>query len=287
MKEALFYKKLKNKIVQCQLCPHFCALKEDEIGKCKARKNINCKLISLSYGKPVAIHIDPITKKPIYRYMQGTETFSIGTAGCTLKCSFCQNAEIAHASPEQFKTEFREPIEIIRLAKEYNCPSISYTYSEPVTMYEYMLDIAKLAKKHKIKNIMVSNGYINQEPLKELCKYLDAANIDLKAFREEFYKTTCKAKLEPVLETLKTLKKQKIHLEITNLIIPTLNDNLKDIEKMCIWIKNNLGKDTPLHFSRFFPMYQLKHIPETPLQTLEKAKIIADKHLNYVYLGNV
>ena len=287
MKEALFYKKLKNKTVQCQLCPHFCALKESEIGKCKARKNIKGKLTSLSYGKPIAINIDPITKKPIHMFLQGTKTFSIGTAGCTLKCLFCQNAEIAHASPEQFKTKFREPKEIVRLAEKYKCPSISYTYNEPVTEYEYMLDIAKLAKKNKIKNILVSNGYINQEPLKELCRYIDAANIDLKAFTDEFYRKTCKASLNPVLETLKTLKKEKVHLEITNLIIPTLNDNLKDVEKMCIWIKENIGKDTPLHFSRFFPIYQLKDIPQTPLSTLEKVKKIADKYLSHVYLGNI
>jgi len=285
MREALFYKKLKDKKVQCFLCPHNCIISPSKRGICNVRENNNGILYSLTYGEPCTINIDPIEKKPIYNFLPGTKTLTIATMGCNLSCKQCQNYHISKT--EIFTQPFVPPEKIIELALKNKTPSISYSYTEPTIFYEYMLDIAKLAKKNKIKNILVSNGYISQKPLKELCKYIDAANIDLKAFTDEFYKKTCKASLKPVLETLKTLKKEKVHLEITNLIIPTLNDNLKDIEKMCIWIKENLGKDTPLHFSKFFPMYQLKDIPQTPLSTLEKVKKIADKYLSHVYLGNI
>jgi len=288
MKEALFYKKLKNKIVQCYLCPNFCVIKENELGKCLARKNIRGKLISLSYERPVAISIDPIEKKPLYHFLPGTKTFSIGTAGCTLKCLFCQNAEIAQKSPEDFPVNIIKPKKIVKMAKENNCKSISYTYTEPTAFYEYVLDTAKLAKKQGIKNIIISNGYINEKPLKELIKYLDAANIDLKGFTEEFYKKNCLGKLKPVLNTLKILKKNKVWLEITNLIIPKLNDNLKEIDRMTKWIKTNLGVNVPLHFSKFFPMHKMLNKPETPKKTLESAYKIAKKNgLRYIYLGNI
>ena len=288
MKEALFYKKLKNKIVQCQLCPNFCVIKENSLGKCLARKNINGRLISLSYGKPVAMHVDPLTKKPLYHFMIGADTFSIGTAGCTLKCANCQNYEIAHKSPEEIPTKFISPKEIVESAIKNNCKSISYTYSEPTAFYEYVLDIAKLARKNKIKNVIVSNGYINEKPLKRLCKYIDAANIDLKGFSEEFYKKNCLGKLKPVLNSLKILKKNKIWLEVTNLIIPGLNDDPKEIEKMCKWIKNNLGSDVPLHFSRFFPMYKMLDKQKTGIKILEDSYAIAKKQgIRYVYIGNI
>lgn len=287
MKEALFYKKLKKKVVRCFLCPNFCVINENELGKCLARKNINGKLISLSYGKPVAINIDPIEKKPLYHFLPGTKTFSIGTAGCTLKCDFCQNYEIAQTSPEDFSAKVIGPEEIIKKARENNCRSISYTYNEPTAFYEYVLDIAKLARKNKIKNIIVSNGYINEEPLKRLIKYIDAANIDLKGFTEIFYKKNCFGSLKPVLNALKILK-SNVWLEITNLIIPGLNDNQKDIDKMCRWIKKNLGSDIPLHFSRFFPMHKMLNKQITPVETLEKAyKIAKNNGINYVYIGNV
>lgn len=285
MKEALFYKKLKNKTVQCILCPHNCIIKNTKRGTCHVRENKEGILYTLTYGEPCTINIDPIEKKPIYNFLKGTKTLTVATMGCNLSCKQCQNYHISKT--EIFTQPFVSPEKIIEIALKNKTPSISFSYTEPTIYYEYMLDIAKLAKKHKIKNIIVSNGYINQEPLRRLINYIDAANIDIKAFTEEFYKKTCSASLKPVLETLKTLKKTKIHIEITNLIIPTLNDNIKDIEKMCIWINKNIGKDTTLHFSRFFPMYQLKHIPETPLSTLEKAKKVAKKHLNNVYLGNI
>ncbi|MDD5649964.1 MAG: AmmeMemoRadiSam system radical SAM enzyme [Candidatus Nanoarchaeia archaeon] len=286
MKEAKFYKEYKN-YLQCQLCPNYCIIKENETGKCYARKNIKRKLISLSYGKPVAMNIDPIEKKPLYHFLPGTKTYSIGTAGCTFKCLNCQNQDIAHANPEDFSTKFIEPKEIVKLAIKNNCKSISYTYTEPTAFYEYMLDIAKIAKKNKLKNIIVSNGYINEKPLIELCKYIDAANIDLKSFNEKFYKNVCFGSLKPVLNTLKILKNKNIWLEITNLIIPKLNDNPKEIDKMTKWIYTNL-KQIPLHFSKFYPMHKLTNKEPTSLETLKKAYEIAKKNkLNYVYLGNV
>lgn len=286
MKEALYYKKLKNKIVQCQLCPHFCVLKQDEVGKCRVRQNISGTLYSLVFGKACSIAIDPIEKKPLYRFLPGTNTLTIATMGCNFFCSFCQNYEISQTNPIGTipNTSAKK---IIEIALKEKCPSISFSYSDPIIAYEYVLSIAKLAKKNNLKNIIVSNGFINPEPLKKLCKYLNAANIDIKSFREGFYKKVCKSSLKPVLESLKILKENKIHIEITNLLIPGLNDNPKEIEEMCKWIKENLGEKTPLHFSRFFPMYQLKDVPITPVETLEKAKQIGDKYLKYVYLGNV
>lgn len=283
MKEALFWKKEKDSI-RCKLCPRTCLLKVNQVGFCGARQNIKNKLYSLVYAHPVSINLDPIEKKPLYHFMPGTKTFSLGTIGCNLNCLHCQNWQISRA-------EFQEnqeilPEDIIKHVKKNKIPSISYTYTEPTIFYEYVLETAKLAKKEKIKNIIVSNGYINEKPLKELLPYIDAANIDLKAFNEEFYKKTCFASLKPVLKSLKIIKKAKVHLEITNLIIPGLNDDMKDIEKMCKWIKNNLG-NVPIHFSRFFPHYKLKNIKPTPIETLTKAEKIAKKYLINVHLGNI
>jgi pyruvate formate lyase activating enzyme len=207
--------------------------------------------------------------------------------GCNFACLFCQNWTLSCSRPDDtVGDEIVQPEEIVAMAKQQKIPIISYTYNEPTIFYEYMIDTAKLAKKAGIKNVIVSNGYIQQEPLKELCKYIDAANIDLKAFNEDFYKKIVHGNLAPVLETLKTLKKEGVWLEITNLIIPTLNDNFEEIEQMCRWIKENLGQ-TVLHFSRFFPHHKLNKLPATPPQTLDKARKIALKHLDHVYVGNI
>jgi len=287
MPPALFSKQLKNDLVQCQLCPHFCTLKNNETGKCHVRKNIAGELKTLVYAKPCSINIDPIEKKPLYHFHPGTKTLSIATVGCNLDCKHCQNSEISQANPESMCFETVPPDKVIELCKKNNCKIISYTYTEPTIFFEYMLDIAKLAKKNNIKNVMVSNGFINPEPLKQLCQYLDAANVDLKAFTNEFYKDVCSARLDPVLETLKILKQNNVWLELTNLIIPKYNDDLKKIEEMCVWIKENLSKDTPLHLSRFFPMYKLLDAEPTPQKTLQAAFNIAKKRLNFVYLGNL
>jgi len=285
MKQAMFWKKLKKNIVKCELCPNFCVIKENCIGVCRTRKNVKGKLYSLSYGYPVSMNVDPIEKKPIHGWMAGTNTFSIGTAGCNLKCDFCQNWEISQANPEEFRRNYVEPVEVVDEAIKNKCPSISYTYTEPVAFYEYALDIARIAKVKGLKNILVTNGYINQIPLAELLEFVDAANVDLKGFDEGFYKKFCGGNLKVVLESLMLMKKKGIYIEVTNLLIDGLNDDEENIRKMCKWIKKNL--DCAVHFSRYFPMYKL-HRRETKMETLLKAKKIAESEgLDKVYLGNV
>ncbi len=287
-KEALFYKKINKGILQCELCPKFCVIKENEVGNCGVRKNISGKLYSLVYGKPISANIDPIEKKPLYHFLPGSKSFSIGTVGCNFHCLNCQNYEISQANFDNVTNIDLLPKKVVEQAIKYKCKSISYTYTEPTVFYEYMIDIAKLAKKKRIKNIMVSNGFINKKPLLELCNYIDAANIDLKAFDSKFYEKICGGKLEPVLNSLKILYKKKIWLEITNLLIPKLNDTNKHIKELCLWIKENLDKNIPLHFSRFFPMYKTNGFQITSTESLENAyRIARNIGLKYVYVGNI
>ncbi|MBI4721915.1 MAG: AmmeMemoRadiSam system radical SAM enzyme [Candidatus Stahlbacteria bacterium] len=277
-----------SKRIQCHLCPHNCVLSPGERGFCKVRENKKGKLFTMVYGLPCAIHTDPIEKKPLFHFLPGTLVFSFATAGCNLRCKFCQNWEIAQNAPEETQNFTLSPEEVVRRAKTSGTPSIAYTYSEPTIFYEYMLETARLAHEAGIKNTMHSAGYINPEPLRELCKYLDAANIDLKGFTDEFYQELTESHLVPVLQTLKILKSAGVHLEITNLIIPTKNDDPAIIKKMCVWIRDSLGADVPIHFSRFWPMYKLKNLPPTPVETLERARNIAmSVGLKYVYIGNI
>jgi pyruvate formate lyase activating enzyme len=288
LKEAQFYKKLDNQIVQCQLCPRRCAIPPGRRGFCGVRENRAGTLYTLIYAKPVSIHIDPIEKKPLFHFLPSTTAFSIATAGCNLRCKFCQNWEISQAKPEDLEYVYIEPKELVRKVKESGAPTIAYTYTEPTIFYEYMLETAKLAHEQGIRNIMHSNGYINEEPLRQLAKYLDAANIDLKGFSDDYYAKLTEATLEPVLKSLKILKETGVHVEITNLVLSGYNDDGDVIRKMCLWIKENLGPDTPIHFSRFFPMYKMVSLNPTPLETLEKTRQIAlDCGLNYVYIGNI
>lgn len=288
LKECMFYEKLKDNKIQCHLCPRHCMIEEGKRGNCNVRENQKGRLYSLVYAKPCAIAIDPIEKKPLYHFMPGSSVYSIGTAGCNLHCKFCQNWTTSQAAPEEVTSMTITPKQVIEEAEYQGCHAIAYTYNEPIIFYEYVLDCAKLAKKKGIKNIIVCNGFINPEPLEEWCKYIDAANIDLKAFTDKFYKEVTGAWIKPVLESLKTIKKQGVWLEITNLIIPTLNDKPAEIKKMCKWIKENIGTTTPLHFTAFYPCYKLIDIKPTPKATLIKAKSIADKEgLKYVYIGNV
>ncbi|GIU69409.1 MAG: AmmeMemoRadiSam system radical SAM enzyme [Candidatus Woesearchaeota archaeon] len=278
-----FYNIVEEKI-NCKLCPHNCLISENRKGLCGTRANIRGKFYSLVYGRPSAIHIDPIEKKPLYHFYPGKEILSIGTLGCNLFCRGCQNYDISKGPI--IKLPYVEPEEIVEKALSLNIKMIAYTYNEPTIFYEYMIDIAKIARKNKIKNVIVSNGYINKEPLKKLIRYIDAGNIDLKGFTEEFYKTYANAKLSPVLDTIKTLKEEGVWIEITNLIIPGLNDDIETIEKMCDWINNNI-KMTPLHFSRFFPYYKASEIEATPIKKLMEAKEVAiKKGIKYVYTGN-
>jgi pyruvate formate lyase activating enzyme len=276
------------RIVQCELCFNGCVLDVNQRSRCRTRINKEGKLYSLVYGKPCAVHVDPIEKKPFFHFLPGTTAFSIATAGCVLSCKFCQNWQISQAKPEDTDTYDLPPEKVVKYALQYKSKSIAYTYTEPTVFYEYMYDTAVSAKNNNIKNTMHSCGYINEKPLKKLSKYLDAANIDLKGFSEEFYENTCKGSLKPVLNTLSILKQENVWLEITNLIIPTLNDDIKMIKDMCVWIRKNLGVDVPLHFSRFFPNYKLLELPPTPLETLMKARRVAlEEGIRYVYIGNI
>jgi pyruvate formate lyase activating enzyme len=288
LKEASFYRKLKNAIVQCQLCPRRCVISDGKRGFCGVRENRKGILYTMVYGKAVAIHIDPIEKKPLFHFLPSTSAFSIATAGCNLKCKFCQNWEISQVKPEEIRYKLALPEDIVREAKASGSASIAYTYNEPTIFYEYMLETAKLARAQGLKNVMHSNGYINEEPLRNLAKYLDAANIDLKGFSEEYYIKLSEGSLEPVLRSLKILKEENVHLEITTLLLSGFNDDEATIRKMCIWIKDNLGTDVPLHFSRFFPMYKLMSLNPTPVDSLVRARNIAlECGLRYVYIGNL
>lgn len=286
--EAMHYKQLGDKIVQCQLCPNRCTLPNLARGLCGVRINLEGELYSLVYGKPVAVHIDPIEKKPFSHFLPGTTAFSISTAGCNLGCIFCQNWQISQAKPEEADHYNFDPEKIVEMAIEAKSPTIAYTYTEPTVFYEYMLATAKLAKKKGLRNVMHSCGYINPGPLKELLKYMDACNIDLKGFSEDYYQKMCYGHLDPVLKTIKVVKQSGVWLEITNLVIPGKNDDPKMIRSMCRWIKENVGPDVPLYFSAFYPQYKLTGVPPTPVETLEKAYAIAkEEGLNYVYIGNV
>jgi len=274
--------------IQCELCPHRCRVPKGKRGICRVRENRDGKYYSLVYGNPCAIHLDPIEKKPLFHVLPGTGSFSLATAGCNFQCKFCQNWEISQAFPEDVYSYDVPPEIIVKKAKEMGAHSIAYTYVEPMIFYEYMLDIGYLVKKAGLLNVTHSNGFINPAPLRNLCKVLDAANIDLKGFSETFYREFCSGELTPVLETLKTLKQEKVHLEITNLMIPTKNDEMSVVRDMCLWVKKELGADTPIHFSRFYPLYKLKNLPPTPVSTLDKTRAMAlSAGLEYVYIGNI
>jgi len=274
--------------VRCELCPHRCTLSDGQRGICKVRRNIKGTLYSLVYGRPVALNNDPVEKKPLFHFRPGTKTFSLATAGCNMNCNFCQNWEISQATPESVTPYDLTPAQVVALAKKYGSDSISFTYTEPTIFFEYMRDIAKLAHAEGLRTILVSCGYINEKPLRELARYLDAANIDLKGFSDAFYQTYTTAKLQPVLDTLKVLTEEKVLVEVTNLVIPGANDTDAEIRKLSRWVKENLGADTPLHFSRFFPKHKLTGRPPTPPATLEKAARIAkEEGLHFVYIGNL
>ena len=274
--------------VRCELCPTECVLEDYEIGGCKVRINKGGVLYSLVYGKPCAVAIDPIEKKPFFHFLPGERAFSIATAGCVLGCKFCQNWQISQARPEEVDHQDLSPEDTVRAALFYGCRVITYTYTEPTVFYEYMYDTSSIARRFGIKNTMHTCGYINEKPLRELARYIDAVDVDLKAFTEDFYARLCGGRLKPVLDSLIVLRSEGVWLEITNLLIPTLNDDMKKIREMCLWIRNNLGPDVPLHISRFFPNYKLKNLPPTPLETLLQARQTAlDAGLRFVYIGNV
>ncbi len=288
------FKKIGKDKIQCLACAHYCQIFDGNFGICGTRKNINGKLVSLAYGRPVAINVDPIEKKPLYHFLPKTKILSIGTFGCNFSCQFCQNwqmSQISKNNPEIEKLfedlKVYSPREIVKLVKENNCPSIAYTYNEPVIFIEYAHDIAKLAKKAGIKNVFVSNGFWSEESFEYISPFLDAANIDLKSADDEFYRKYSGARLAPILETIRQLHKAKIHLELTTLIIPGLNDDEKNLKNIAKFIAK-LDKNIPWHISRFFPCYKLKNLPPTPISTLKTAeKIGRSAGLKNIYIGNV
>ncbi len=276
------------KFVECTLCPKQCRMAPGQRGDCRVRYNDEGRMFSMVYGKVCAVHVDPVEKKPMFHFLPGSRAFSIATAGCNLHCLFCQNWEISQTNPEQINNRDLPPGQVVREAESSRCSSIAYTYSEPVIFYEYLEDTALLARQRGIRNIMVTAGFINREPLRRLCQVVDGANVDLKGFTEKYYREVCFGNLKTVLDTLVTMREEGVVVEVTNLVVPTLNDDMGQILRMCRWMVRELGEDVPLHFSRFYPMYKLKDLPPTPALTLERARETAqDAGLKYVYVGNV
>jgi len=286
-REAQFYASTPRG-VRCLLCPNECDLKEGESGDCRNRVNRDGKLYSVAYGNPCAVHIDPVEKKPLLHFLPGSRALSIATAGCNLACLNCQNWTISQKSPDETRNYDLLPGPLVETCLREQCESIAYTYSEPLTFYEYTYDSSVLARQKGIKNILVTAGYINPEPLKKLCRVIDAANVDLKSFSDDIYLRLNGGKLQPVLDTLLTMKKEGVWLEITNLVVPSWTDDPDMIKRMCGWLLKNGFADTPLHFSRFTPSYKLTQLPPTPVNILNEARTIAkNEGLHYVYVGNV
>lgn len=286
-KESMYYVKSKRGM-ECMLCPQYCILKKGETGECKDKIHIEDGLYNIAYGNPCAIHIDPIEKKPLFHFLPESRAYSIATAGCNLSCINCQNWTISQKSPRDTRNYDLMPSKVVAEALGNNCQSIAYTYSEPIAFFEYTYDTAKLAKEAGVKNVMVSAGYINEDPLRDLCQHIHAANIDLKSFSNQLYIDMSNATLEPVLNTLKIMKEEGVWLEITNLLVPDWTDDMRMIKELCEWLVDNGLEECPLHFSRFQPMYKLKKLHPTPVGTLTQAREIALKAgVKFVYLGNV
>lgn len=274
--------------VKCQICPNQCILTEGKESLCRTKVVHDDKLFTLGYGNPCSVHVDPIEKKPLFHFYPASRSFSVAVAGCNLACLNCQNWEISQVSPRDTHNFDLFPEALVAEAAASGSLSIAYTYSEPIAFYEYTFDSAKLARSKGIKNVFISNGYINEKPLRDLALYIDGANINLKSFSDDIYQKLNGGSLEPVLRTLKILKEMNVWLEITNLIVPGWTDNPRMIAEMCAWLAGNGLSDSPLHFSRFFPLYKLTSLPYTPLQVLEEARAIALRAgMKYVYIGNV
>lgn len=290
MREAMLYEKLSNGKVRCNLCAHRCVISEGSRGICHVRENRGGKLYSLVYGQLIAEHVDPIEKKPLFHFYPGSGAYSIATAGCNFRCPWCQNWEISQMPRERhiIVGEEKPPEKVVSATQRTNCKSIAYTYTEPTVFFEYTYDTSKLARERGIANVYVTNGYMTEEMLNEYHHLLDAANVDLKAFRDETYRRYMGARLEPVLNSLKLMKRFGIWVEVTTLIIPTINDDPIELRDIARFIADELGKDTPWHISRFFPAYKMTSLPPTPIEKLLRAyEIGKEEGLQYVYLGNV
>ena len=287
-KKARHYVRLSNRRVQCTLCPRTCIVKPGQRGFCRVRENREGEYYTLVHSNPCAVHIDPIEKKPLFHFLPGTAALSIATAGCNFTCRNCQNHDISQARPDDTVNVRLTPEDVAALAVQYETPTIAYTYTEPTVFFEYMLETARVARRKGVLNIYHSNGYISKDALGELAPLLDGANVDLKGFSDTFYRNITGGTLEPVLEALKLLKSNNVWLEITNLVIPTKNDSDAMLTDLCRWVSEELGRETPVHFSRFYPQYKLQNLPPTPVETLRRAANIARASgLHYVYIGNV
>jgi pyruvate formate lyase activating enzyme len=294
--EACLYESLKNLKVQCRLCNHRCVISTGQRGKCGVRENQDGILKTLVYGRLITGqtgpgNVDPIEKKPFFHFMPGSLSYSIATVGCNFSCLFCQNAHISQMPSDQqgkIAGTIYSAASVLDAAQQTGCKSIAYTYTEPTVFFEFALDTAKLARQRGLRNVFVTNGYMTPEALKTIRPYLDAANVDLKAFREKFYKDVCGASLKPVMKTLGLMKSMGIHLEITTMLIPGMNDDPVELSKMASFIATDLGPETPWHISRFHPTYKLNELPPTPVNTLVNAREIGIRAgLQYVYTGNV
>ncbi|MDE3179377.1 MAG: AmmeMemoRadiSam system radical SAM enzyme [Acidobacteriota bacterium] len=287
--EALWWESLPNGKAHCYLCPRHCHIGEGQTGFCFIRKNIAGVLYNLGYAQPAALQIDPIEKKPLNHFMPGSRILSIGTAGCNMGCFFCQNWDISKSKADQINSIRLTPSDAARAAIDNGCPAIAFTYNEPTIWGEYVIDIAKEAHRAGLKTVMVTNGYVTRAALFDIYEHIDAANVDLKAFTERFYAKTTLTHLDPVLETLKTLRHETgVWFEITNLMIPDLNDGAEETKELCAWVLENLGDDVPLHFTAFHPDFKLRDRPGTPPETLHRARRIAmESGLKFVYEGNI
>lgn len=282
-----YYRYKDDHSITCVLCKHYCTLKENKNGICGINYNINGELVNATYGHPSALHVDPIEKKPLYHFLPGSRSLSLGTVGCNFRCPFCQNYDISQTTQINEAVNY-SPEEIVALALEHNTESISYTYNEPTIWYPYAKDIGVLAKEKGLKNVFVSSGYESHEVLEDMKNWVDAANIDLKSFSHDYYKKVLKTNLDGVLDSLVEFARSEIWLEITTLLIPGVNDSDEEINQMAEFISSKLGTTIPWHFSAFHPDYKMLDTPSTPIETLQKARDIAHKYgIKYVYLGNV
>ncbi len=290
MKEAMLYDKLENNEVQCALCAHRCLIKPGRLGICGVRENRDGTLYSLVYAQAISANVDPIEKKPLYHFLPGTGAFSIATVGCNFRCAFCQNADISQASKSKGWGRWGQelpPEQVVDLAQKYRCASIAYTYTEPTVFFEYAYDTAQIATARGIKNVFVTNGYMTEEALGKIEPYLDAANVDLKGFTDEFYRRTCGAQLQPVLDSIRLMHQMGVLVEVTTLIVPGHNDSDEELRRIARFLAD-ISPDLPWHISRFVPHYKMTDVPPTPVETLHRAAEIGyETGLRYVYAGNV
>ena len=274
--------------VRCEICPKACRLLPGQSGSCRARVNIDGRVVPVTYGRPCSMHVDPIEKKPFFHFLPGTQIFSLATVGCNLHCQNCQNWEISQVDPRELPGFELPPDKVPVEAKKRRCTSVAYTYTEPLVAYEYIYDCAKACREAGLRNALVTAGYINPEPLRKLCPLIDAVTLDIKAMSDKFYREVCGATLAPVLRGIEIMKAEGVFIELSNLVVPTLNDTDELFRDLCRWVVTHVGAETPFHFLRFFPMYRMTHLPPTPLETLIRALAIAQAEgLKHVYVGNL